>query len=195
MNRALWSTPPDSAPVADRRSGTVDHRVAELLRNHYAEVWRVLRRVGVAGPHIEDAAQQVFLVASGRLEDLQPGRERSFLIGTAIRVAANHRRTAAARYERADDEVGERMDPAPPADELLDEKRLRALLDRVLDAMPEDLRDVLVLFELEELSLDEIAELLEIPRGTAASRLRRAREAFDAAARRARAKHAFLEGT
>jgi RNA polymerase sigma-70 factor (ECF subfamily) len=80
-----------------------------------------------------------------------------------------------------------------PAEELLDEKRLRVVLDDILDCLPSPLREVLVLFELEELSLDEIVVVLGIPRGTASSRLRRAREAFAEAAKRFRARRTFQE--
>ena len=167
------------------RSG---ERVHALLRLHYAEVWRVLRRLGLPVGTIEDAAQHVFLIATAKLADIELGKERAFLVGTAVRVAANQRRSAAVRYECADDEIASRASDIPGADELLDEKRLRSLLDDVLDTLAPDLRAVLVLFELEELSLGEIAEMVHIPRGTAASRLRRAREAFEAAARRVRAR-------
>jgi RNA polymerase sigma-70 factor (ECF subfamily) len=68
------------------------------------------------------------------------------------------------------------------------------LLDEVLDAMTMDLRTVFVLFELEELPTAEIARLLEIPVGTAASRLRRAREEFHVLAKRVRARLSFRGG-
>ena len=57
------------------------------------------------------------------------------------------------------------------------------MLDRVLDKMPADLRSVFVLFELEELTVDEVAALLRLPRGTVATRLRRARMVFREQAR------------
>ena len=63
-------------------------------------------------------------------------------------------------------------------EELTERLEARALLDRVLDTMPEELRAVFVLFELEELSIDQTASLLILPRGTVATRLRRAREVF-----------------
>ena len=68
---------------------------------------------------------------------------------------------------------------------LLEQKRHRELLDRILDTLTQDLRTAFVLFELEDLSVPEIAEVLEIPTGTVASRLRRAREQFGAALTRA----------
>jgi RNA polymerase sigma-70 factor (ECF subfamily) len=50
--------------------------------------------------------------------------------------------------------------------------------------LPDDTRPVFVLYELEGLTMDEIAACLEVPAGTVASRLRRAREAFQAAVAR-----------
>jgi RNA polymerase sigma-70 factor (ECF subfamily) len=196
MLRAMWpSAPGGPEDPGERTSGSVDQRVHGLLSRHYSEVWRVLRRLGLASGSVEDAAQQVFLVASRRLSTIEVGRERAFLIGTAVRVAANMRRTAAVRYERADDEIGSRADDAPGPEELVQEKRLRQLLDDVLDSMPDDLRTVLVLFELEELSVTEIAEVVGVPRGTAASRLRRARDAFESSAKRAKARLGGTEET
>ena len=52
------------------------------------------------------------------------------------------------------------------------------MLDGVLEQMDSDLRTVFVLYEFEDLSMAEIAEVVAIPRGTVASRLRRAREDF-----------------
>jgi RNA polymerase sigma-70 factor, ECF subfamily len=174
-------------PIGDGR------RLRLLLDQHFREVWRVLRRLGVTSGTVDDAAQQVFIVAAQKLEQIRPGSERAFLMSTAVRVAANARRAAAAR-EFADASVAEQVDPTPSAELLLDEKRLRLLLDRVLDALPDESRSVFVLFELEGLSATQISELLDIPAGTVASRLRRAREQFHAAAKRIRAQMAFRGG-
>jgi len=66
----------------------------------------------------------------------------------------------------------------------MDQRRARALLDRVLVGMPMDLRAVFVLFELEEMTMMEIATISDIPLGTVASRLRRARQTFQEAVRK-----------
>jgi len=180
------------APGASAR-WTDAQRLRQLLDLHYREVWRVLRRLGVPLASVEDGAQRVFIVAAQKLASVRPGSERAFFVGTAMRVAANLRRAAVHR-EVLDATVGDRVDPAPSAEALLDEKRLRELLDRVLDALPDDSRTVFVLFELEGLSATAIAELLELPVGTVASRLRRAREQFHAAAKRLRAQLNFRGG-
>jgi RNA polymerase sigma-70 factor (ECF subfamily) len=150
-----------------------------LVRSEIGFVWRVLRRLGLPKADADDAVQQVFLVASGKFAELVPGKERSFLYGTAVRVAANLRRGLQRRRETpADDELLEFVADSRLPDELVEQHRARALLDELLGALPEELGRILVLAEIEGLTVAAIAELEAIPAGTAASRLRRAREAF-----------------
>jgi RNA polymerase sigma-70 factor (ECF subfamily) len=157
-------------------------RVREMLRAHFRDVWRIVRRFGVPESSADDAAQEVFIIASRRLADIARGSERPFLLASAVRVAANLRRSLGARREcQEDDSLPEGVDPVPSAEALLDQKRLRQLLDRVLDQLSDDLRVSFVLYELEGMSTPEIAQLLDIPVGTVASRLRRAREVFELA--------------
>src|SRR3954453_16892405 len=175
---------PVSGPRLTPRSTSQDNaRLAEMLRAHFRDVWRIVRRFGVPENSADDAAQEVFIIAARRLSDIAPGSERPFLFASAVRVAANARRALGARRECAeDDSLPEGVDPRPNAEALLDQKRLRQLLDRVLDELPDDLRVCFVLYELEGMSSPEIAELLSIPVGTVASRLRRGREAFEQSA-------------
>jgi len=73
---------------------------------------------------------------------------------------------------------------------LLDQKRLRQAFDDLLEGWPDDIRTVFVLFELEGLTAAEISQVTETKLGTVASRLRRARELFQAGAQRLRARAA-----
>lgn len=159
-------------------------RLQALVGDHHDFVWRSLRRLGVPSGDVDDACQQVFLVAYRRLSGIAPRSERSFLFQTAVRVASDWRRGHKRRGEQATVELGELPDGAANPEELIDERRARALLDRVLGAMPMQLRAVFVLFELEEMTMSEIATLTEIPAGTVASRLRRARAAFQETVKR-----------
>jgi RNA polymerase sigma-70 factor (ECF subfamily) len=154
-------------------------RLRIMVGDHFDFIWRALARMSVPQAELADSVQQVFLVASRRLASIEVGSERSFLIGTALRVASDARRTVGRRREVPEEEGAEPVSPVPGPDELADQRRMRALLDELLASMSEDLRVVFVLYELEEMSLPEIAALLEVPLGTATSRLRRAREAFD----------------
>ena len=98
------------------------------------------------------------------------------------------RRDPTRRFVGEDEVLDRLVDPSPRADDRLIEKDARAALDEVLAGMPDDLRQVLVLVELEGLTVPVVAELLGVPTGTAASRVRRAREAFSEGARRLRAR-------
>ncbi len=118
------------------------------------------------------------MVAARRQGELVRGRERSFLYGTAVRVAQNRRRSAMRRREAPEEHAPEGSNDGPWADELVERARGRALLDELLGQLPDELARVLVLSEVEQLTLAEIAALEDIPPGTAASRLRRARAAL-----------------
>lgn len=170
-----------SDPPADARAASArDERIAAALARHFALVWRSLRRFGVPAAEVDDATQHVFLALSERIADVPPDKERSFLLGSCLRVAANARRREQRRPDHASEEPYQRADEAPGPEELLVSKERRAELDRALDELPLDQRTVFVLFELEGFSLPEIADSLEIPLGTATSRLRRARDRFEA---------------
>jgi RNA polymerase sigma-70 factor, ECF subfamily len=164
--------------------GRDEARLRQLFDDHFSEVWRFVRRLGVPEPLADDAAQQIFCVLARRLGELEIGMERSFLTGTALRVAANYRRSARRSREITEAQSLERApDPRDDPERIAEHRSELALLDRALDQLPTELRTAFVLFELEDLSMLEIAELLGIPRGTVASRLRRARAQFQAAAR------------
>ncbi|OJY19780.1 MAG: hypothetical protein BGO98_40625 [Myxococcales bacterium 68-20] len=176
---ALPAAADEPRPLGARRSADT-MRFRALVEAHGRFLWQSLRRLGVPEASLDDAIQQVFLVAAERLHEIQPGAEKAFLFRTALNVSAHARRRLARKPERPleDDDVQALSDPAPTADDLLDRRYARRLLDEILDEMPDDLRVVFVLHEFEELSAPRIAEYVGIPVGTAASRLRRAREEF-----------------
>ena len=165
-----------------------------LVEQNYGSITRLLRRLGVRAAQIDDAAQEVFWIAARRMADIQPGRGHAFLYGVALRVASQETRKQRLADPIADLEAVPRLrDQEPSPEEHLERQQARELLDTILDALPEELRAVLVLFELEGLEVREIAALQEIPIGTASSRLRRAREEFSAIAKRVRAAVAARE--
>jgi RNA polymerase sigma-70 factor, ECF subfamily len=167
----------EDAPIKERCD---EARLRTVFRDHYDFIWRALRRLGLEDGRADDAAQSVFLTASRKLATIREGGERGYLFGIALRVASDARRASARRRERPLEHAGETADPGPLAEEALDQHRARALLDAALAKLPLELRVVFFLHELEELSMSAIAELLGIPNGTVASRLRRARQEFEA---------------
>jgi len=162
------------------RDGAAESRLSEVVARYFELVWRSLRRFGVPEGAADDAAQHVLLTFASRMTEIDASRERAFLVSVAVRVAANERR----RLERArevpldDHAPGLAADATPEA--LLEDKRRRLVLDEALSTLPLDQRAVFVLFELEGFTLPEIAESLGIALGTATSRLRRARDRFEA---------------
>jgi RNA polymerase sigma-70 factor (ECF subfamily) len=148
-------------------------RLRELFAVHADLVWRLLRRQGLSADQADDGLQQVFMVALERLEAIRSGSERSFLCSTAMLVS----RGISRRKEDLPGELPEQVSGGDPETDY-QLKRKRALLQRVLDQLEEELRWVLVLQDIEGLSKRECAEVLEVPEGTVASRLRRARERF-----------------
>jgi RNA polymerase sigma-70 factor (ECF subfamily) len=159
-------------------------RLRGIVDRHYDFIWRAVRYLGVPDATAEDAAQQVLCVVARRLDEIPPEAEVSFLFATARRVASDARRSARRRPQAGSREVDTLVAPTPTPEELVDERRAQDVLRLVLDSMPADLRVVFVLFEIEELTLREVATMLDIPLGTAGSRLRRARESFHGTVRR-----------
>ena len=169
---------PDGEPSS--RNAARDGRLRGLVDGYIDFVARVLRTAGTPQADIDDEVQRTFIIAARRLDDVRPGSEKSFLLQTALNVAAHARRTIARRREVASEHAPDAFDARATPEQLTDQKRVRRLLDQVLDQMGSDLRTVFVLYEFEEMSMAEIAEVLRIPSGTVASRLRRARAEFRA---------------
>jgi RNA polymerase sigma-70 factor (ECF subfamily) len=169
-------------PIARRTTEVSerDGRLRGLVDGYIDFVARVLRNAGTPQADIDDEVQRTFIIAARRLDDVRAGSEKSFLLQTALNVAAHARRTVARRREVGADHAPERFDIRATPEQLTDQKRVRQLLDQVLNRMADDLRTVFVLYEFEEMSMVEIAEVLGIPSGTVASRLRRARADFRA---------------
>ncbi|HET9954199.1 MAG TPA: sigma-70 family RNA polymerase sigma factor [Polyangiaceae bacterium] len=160
------------------RPNSADLRLRGMVDRYIDFVARVLRNAGVPAAQIDDDVQRTFIAAAKRLDDVRPGAEKSFLLQVALRVAAHARRAAARRREVQSEDAPDVVEWIATPERLTDQKHMRQLLDRVLGEMDADLRTVFVLYEFEEMNMAEIAGVLSIPRGTVASRLRRARADF-----------------
>jgi len=163
-----------------RRSNAFEERLVSVLSTHFDGAWLFARRLGVHEADLDDVMQEVGAIVAARLGSIAPGSERSFVFSTVFRVAHETRRRRARRREVDEQLAADAVDQAERPDEVCQRQSERALLDRLLETMPLELRAVFVLFEIDERSQSEIAELLDLPVGTVASRLRRARQDFDA---------------
>ena len=180
------STGTDDGPAFPVLSVAQERRLASMLIAHFDSVWRAARRMGLSDAQAEENTQETFALTARKLERIERGSERAFLLGVAVRLAANARRRVAQRLEQVafNRDEHDHADTVPPADELLVQKRQRAVLDQILGSMSDAFREVLTLYEIEELTVPEIAVALDIPEGTVASRLRRARVEFSRKAAR-----------
>lgn len=174
-----------SAPSAPNRQSSVRTGINELVAREYPAVWRFLRRLGVPSAEVDDAAQRVFARVLGQGERIQAGSERAYLMRAAFRAALEQQRARKRWLSRAATvDVDETSSALASPDQALDQREDLRLLDLALAQLPPDLRAVFTLSELEELTFSEIALALELPRGTVASRVRRAKERFTGAVRR-----------
>ena len=161
-------------------------------------VWRTARRLGVPESAADDVVQDTFVVLHRRLAEYDGETPiRRWLLGIVTRVVADHRR----RYRRKDaacvphPEESERALPsnAPAPSAEAEQSEAVRLLDALLTELDEDKREVLVLAQLEEMTVPEISELLGANVNTVYARLRAARRDFDAAYGRHRARNAHAE--
>jgi RNA polymerase sigma-70 factor (ECF subfamily) len=160
--------------------GSNDAAFTAIYREHHTFVWRSLHRLGVAEADIDDLAQEVFVVAHRRLAEFE-GRSKmsTWLFGIAYRVVSDHRRRRASS-DRREAEVAPLPPPTTP-DRKLSRREAAAVLDALLGRLDDDKRDVFVMAEIVEMTMPEIAEVLGLRLNTAYSRLRVARERFEAA--------------
>lgn len=172
--------PPREPASLSRSSAAGRQRLESWFRDHFDMLWRLAARLGVPHANVDDVVQEAFITADRRAGDITAGSERRFLVSTTVKLCANQRRRRDAQLERP--VLVEPRAEALDAEQLLARKQLRQLLDAALDALPLEQRTVLVLHELEGYSLAEVASLLEVPPGTVASRLARARSKFSKSA-------------
>lgn len=153
----------------------------EVYLQHFDFVWGALRRLGVREQDVQDITQKVFIVVHMKLPQFEHRSSlRTWLFRVCLNAASDYRRSAPVRREVATEPAqidflsGSRDD----VHEDSEARRRVGVAETILNKLPEAQRLVFVLFELEEMSGGEIAELLGISVGTVRSRLRLARELF-----------------
>ena len=176
---ALATSTPMPALAHALRSEVEIPTFDDVYAAHFAFVWRVLRTFGVPEPALEDAAQDVFIVVHRRLPEWE-GRAQitTWLFAIARRVAQAQRRKDGRTDPLEEEPVGQSDTFAA-----FSRAQAAATVMAILDTMDEDKRIVFALVELEQLSVPEVARMLELNLNTAYSRLRLARHAFEIAVR------------
>lgn len=171
-------------PVIEEAQSGDQLAMAQVVDGSVAQVYGWCMRLG--GPRVdaEDAAHDVFIVVVTGLHKLrEPACYPAWLFGVTRRVIKKHRSRAWIRRwfgEPRQDVADPALSPASTVASAETADQVWALLDE----LPHKQREVVVLADLEEHSLPEIARLLDVPVGTVKSRLRLGRERFRKGARR-----------
>jgi len=157
----------------------------EVYKTWFAFVWRTAQRLGVMDSALDDVVQDIFLVVHRKLDEFE-GRSsmKTWLFAIVRRVVSEHRRSR--RRKPTSGEPGEGFDAMKDPNASSSFKRLEArdLVNRFLEALYEAQREVFVLAELEQMTLNEISEATQTNPNTVASRLRAARRIFEDALER-----------
>ena len=147
----------------------------QVFASEFAWVWRTLQRFGVRQADLEDLVHDVFVVFHARRAEYDTTRPlRPWLMGIAFRVASDHRRRASYRNEMLQ-EPEEQADSKPSPESASARAAERRLLLAAFDAVEPERLAVLLLHDVDEVAVPQIAEALGIPLNTAYSRLRLAR--------------------
>lgn len=161
---------------------TLDDACLDAFQRELDYVFRTLRRLGTAPAEVEDLVQEVFLALRRSWGDYDPDRPlRPYLFGIAFRIASAHRRKHSREVALGIVEID---DPGPGPDDALQIKQARATVLAALEHIPLPRRAVLVMHDLDDVPVSEVAAVLSIPLFTVYSRLRKARKELETAIRR-----------
>ena len=156
----------------------------KVYRQYFQLVWSAAHRFGIPSDAIDDVVQEVFIVIHAKLSSLErPEALRSWIYGVVRRVSSNHRRAERTQHQDAyRTETQRELESSQPTP--FEQTKTNAdiqLLASLLAELDEPKREMFALVEVDQMTVPEAAELLEIPLNTAYSRLRAARQAFEAA--------------
>jgi RNA polymerase sigma-70 factor (ECF subfamily) len=145
-------------------------------------VFAALRRLGAPSADIEDLAQDVFLVLRRNWPTLDTERPlRPYLFGVAFRIVSAHRRR---RLREVPHPAAEFADAGPSPERMFQSHEASALLQAALERVPLTRRAVLIMHELDGISIAEIAKQLSLTRFGAYARLHKGHKELAAAVRR-----------
>jgi RNA polymerase sigma-70 factor (ECF subfamily) len=173
----------DESAASSSASGEV-LPFAAIYKRYFDFVWSAVRRLGVSDASMDDVVQEVFIVIHARIHTVQdPNTLRSWIYGVTRRTVSGYHRSRRVKDASAAamaDEPSVLKLPRTPLD-LVEQNEQVKLLFSLLEELDDPKREVFLMVELDDLTVPEIAEILEIPLNTAYSRLRAARQAFEEA--------------
>jgi RNA polymerase sigma-70 factor (ECF subfamily) len=183
------------AAKGNSTGSVLDGDCRALYKEHFPYVCKSLRRLGVDANDVKDVAHDVFVVALRRLKDFDRSRSgRPWLFGILYRVVGHYHRSARRRLEVVED-THERTDGRLGAEEMAAAAKAQSVVLDVLEKLNLERRAVIVMHDIEEFTMPEIADALGIPLNTGYSRLRLARAEFVAELQHVRQRPRDPEGT
>jgi len=169
-------------PEKPEQDAALEAPLRATYAEYFALVWRSLRRLGVHDSEIEDAVQDVFLVVFRRRSEFERrSTVRTWIYGIVLRVAKDYRRASHRRARRVE-ALGASLAPPPHApgpDEEAERREACRVLTAALARLADEAREIIVLVELEQLSVKEAAQALDINVRACQRRLKRAHEALE----------------
>jgi RNA polymerase sigma-70 factor (ECF subfamily) len=155
------------------------HDIAKAYRSYGPGVWRFMARLGVPEQELEDALQDVFVVAHQRLSTFRGASKfKTWIYGIAFHLAKRRLAQARRLQAKSEVEIEHASVVGDPLQQLLVKSDL-SRLDFILSGLVQGQREVFVLYEIEGFTALEISETLGLKLFTVFSRLRLARRAFD----------------
>ncbi len=175
---AVQPNDPDGPLVLAVLNG--DHRAFEqLVERLRTRVFRFVLKQVRRPEEAEDLTQETFLEVFRKLANFRgASRFSTWVMGIALNLARNHRRKAPEyRFDMAaEDDVPETADSAPSPHQSLETKAFAGAVQEALSALPDDVREAVVLVSLDGLSYEEAAAIAETPTGTMKTRVFRGRK-------------------
>lgn len=167
--------------VIERVLGGDNGAFEMLILKYQSQIFYTALNIVKNKEYAEDICQDAFLKAYEKLDTLQD-REHfySWLKRIAVNLSLNHyekdKRMVDVEDEDDDVDYFERLTTGECPEDFIIKDELRKYVRFFVDALPERLRTVVILREVEDLSYEEISEMLHIPLGTVRSRLFNARQ-------------------
>lgn len=151
-----------------------------LYEAHIDGVWRLLERLGVPSSIVDDAAQDVFVIAHRRLEEFRgDSAVRTWVTGIALRVAKDYRRSQSRRGEHAPLEEAQHLEASGRPDEQAMANQALSQVLALIERLEDTHRVVFTLVEFEGFTIPEVAKLTGLNANTLSTRLRAARAKFN----------------
>ena len=157
-------------------------KLDEVYEEFFGFVWRSAQRLGVPKHALDDLVQDVFVIVHRKFQQFE-GRSslKTWLYAITVRVVRDYRRTLSRKKRPEPLNESDVQSPAPSPLEAATQAEATAALRALLEELDDDKREVLVLVELEQMTVPQVAEAIGINVNTVYSRLRSARVAFNSA--------------